>query len=309
MAQISWLYLDNAGGRHRVGLYHGDRSGHLMIHCDMRVMQIDFAVKETRVYSFFIEDELCEVGIYKEKDGYSYDFQVNKQVDTPRNRLRRAEEKRNRGYMVALIAGLVLVIAAGFFVLKGYKNEQDLKRRASMGIFNKIDGETAQRLNLEGKEAVASLFIVEENRQRKVFYTFTTADSLRFTAKMTVPDTGLIMLPTGFPLRDRDAFTIRYLPVSPQTNQLDFHRPSDTTIEGYLRLAAETETRAHPEHTLDYSVCLAQLVLFEKGWRSLADLIFQHSRPEDNKRNNSDSYLRLIRDPDFANALRRRCQG
>ncbi len=309
MAQISWLYLDTAGGRHRVGLYHGDRSGHLMIHCDMRVMQIDFAVKETRMYSFFIEDELCEVGIYKEKEGFSYDFKVNKEVDTPRNRLRRAEEKRNRGYMAALIVGLAVVIAAGFFGLEWYKHRQDLKRRASMGIFNNIDGDMAHRLNLEGKEAVASLFIVEESRQRKVFYTFTTIDSLRITAKMTVADTGLIMLPTGFPLNDRDAFTVRYLPSAPQTNQLDFHRPSDETIAGYLRLATETETRAHPEHTAEYSACLAQLTLFEKGWRSLAELIFQTVSPEDNKRNNHDSYLRLVRDPGFADQIRRRCPG
>ncbi|HNE28113.1 MAG TPA: hypothetical protein PKL15_04510 [Saprospiraceae bacterium] len=309
MAQFSWIYLDNAGGRHRVGLYHGDRSGHLMIHCDMRVMQIDFAVKDTRVYSFFIEDELCEVGIYKEKEGFSYDFKVNKEVDTPRNRLRRAEEKRNRGYMAALIVGLLVVISAGFFGLEWYKHRQDLKRRASMGIFNNIDGDMARRLSLEGKEAVATLFIVEESRQRKVFYTFTTADSLRITAKMTVSDTGAIMLPTGFPLRDRDAFTVRYLPSTPQTNQLDFHRPAEETIAGYLRLAAETETRAHPEHTSDYSVCLAQLTLFEKGWRSLAEIIFQTASPEENKRHNHDSYLRLVRDPAFVELLRRRCPG
>ena len=68
MAQIGWVYLDNYGGRHRVGLYHGDQTGHLVIHCNLRVVQIDFSVRDTKRYSFFIEDELCEIDIVKEPD-------------------------------------------------------------------------------------------------------------------------------------------------------------------------------------------------------------------------------------------------
>lgn len=307
MAQFSWIYLDNYGGRHRVGLYHGDRSGHLVIHCDLRVVQIDFSVKEDRVYSFFVEDELCEVGIYKEKNGFSYDFKVNKTVDTPRNRLRKAEEKRNRGYMALMIFGLVAVIAAGYFGARWYSRQQDAKRRASLGIASGINGETAGKLTAEGREALASVFIVEEGPRREIFYTFATADSLKITAKMTVTDTGLILLPNGFPLHDRDAFSVRYLPSNPQVNQLDFSRPADATIIGYLRQAAEAEVRAHPEATSGHSICMAQLTLKEKGWRSLAELIFQNSAPEDNARHNRDTYLRLVREPEFAEKIKAVC--
>ena len=51
MAQVTWVYLDDYGGRHRVGLYHGDHSGHLMIHINRRVVQIDFSVRESRTYA------------------------------------------------------------------------------------------------------------------------------------------------------------------------------------------------------------------------------------------------------------------
>ena len=61
MAQMNWIYLDDRGGRHSIGLYHGDRSGHMLIHCNRKIIQIDFSVKETKTYSFFVEDEFCEM--------------------------------------------------------------------------------------------------------------------------------------------------------------------------------------------------------------------------------------------------------
>ena len=95
MAQLGWVYLDPHGGQHRIGLYHGDKTGHLLIHCNMRVIQVDFSVKESKSYSFFIEDELCELSIHKEHGFYSYEFTTNRKVDTPLNRLRKAEDRRN----------------------------------------------------------------------------------------------------------------------------------------------------------------------------------------------------------------------
>lgn len=309
MAQIAWIFLDTTGGRHRVGLYHGDRSGHLMIHCDLRVVQIDFSVKETKIYSFFIEDELCEVGIYKEKEGFSYDFQVNKKVDTPRNRVRHAQEKRNRGYMVLLIVGMVAVISLAVGGLTCYNRQQDAKRRASLGIASGMTAELAQRLSAEGRDTATSLFILREGRQRKVFYTFTTTDARQVTGMMNVADTGLILLPSGFPLSDRDAFAVRYLPANPEVNQVDFSQPTPRTLAGYVQMAAEAEARAHPEAAIGRHLCLVQLILWEKNWRSLADVIFQATPPEKNAAHNRDAYLRLMREPEFAQKIKAECPG
>lgn len=309
MAQIGWIYLDPHGGRHRVGLYHGDRSGHLVIHCDLRVVQIDFSVKETRVYSFFIEDELCEVGIYAEKQGFSYDFQINKKADTPLNRVRRVEAKRNRGYLALTILGLATFVGLAVAGLMWYNRQQDAKRRASLGIASNITAKTAVRLTTEGRDAVAGLFIVDNKGRREVFYAFNTADSARVTGKMAAPDTGRILLPSGFPLRDRDAFSVRYLPADPTVNQLDFSSPTDETLAGYLQQAFDAERQAHPEATPAHCLCIAHLAFVEKGWRSLADLIFQNTPPEKNARHNRDSYLRLVRDPVFAEKARARCQA
>lgn len=307
MAQIGWVYLDDFGGQHRVGLYHGDRTGHVLLHCDLRVVQVDFSVKESRVYSFFVEDELCEVHIFKEKNGFSYEFQVNKKIDTPRNRLRKADDRRTRKYLGFVVAGLVLVVSSLVLGLRWWgQHHRDANWRAS-GLGSGLTPATELRLAEEGKTAVAELLIVKDTAQRRVFYGFTAENGQRISGRFAVPDTGAILLPNGFPLSDGHTFTVRYLPASPWVHLLDFERPTPHTLEQYLQAAYQAEWQAHPQLSKGHSLCLAQLTLQEKGWRRLADVIFQSAAPAANARNNRDSYLRLIREPQFASLVDQSC--
>lgn len=307
MAQVGWVYLDDFGGRHRVGIYHGDRSGHLVLHCDLRVIQVDFSVKESRTYSFFVEDELCEVSVVKEKEGFSYDFQVNKKIDTPRNRLRRADERRNRKYMAILIGGLVLVVSVVFVGLRWWAQKQMEERLSGTTLSSDQTPENQQRLAARGQTAVAQLVIAQDAQHRRVFYGFATPDNDHVSGFFYVQDTGQIILPNGFPLADRDAFAVRYLPDEPRVHQVDFFQPSDNTLARYLESARLAEARAHPEATAGHSRCVARLTLEQRGWQHLADLIFQTAKPYENLKNNRDSYLRLVREPAFAQLVAKEC--
>ncbi len=307
MAQVSWVYLDDFGGRHRIGLYHGDRTGHLLLHCDALIVQVDFSVKESRTYSFFVEDELCEVSVVKEPKGFSYDFQVNKKLDTPRNRLRRSDERRTRKQMALLITGLVLVVAGVVFGLRWWGRQQKAEQLADTSLTSRLTPENERLLAVGGSSAVAQLFVVHEALKRQVFYGFITANKVQISGHFSVPDTGLIVLPNGFPLRDRDAFSVRYLPSDPGIHQVNFEEPDPETIRGYLEQAGGAQAAAHPEATPGHSLCVAQLVLQEKGWPFLADLIFQAAPPERNVQHNRDSYLRLVREPEFAKKINQAC--
>lgn len=109
MSQITWTYVDDDGYRHKVGLFHGDRSGHLMVYCNTRIVVIDFSVLASKNYSFFINEELCDIAI-EEKDGkFSYGFTIDQVTDTPRNRGRRK--------MIRAQTQLSLMFAAGFFLV------------------------------------------------------------------------------------------------------------------------------------------------------------------------------------------------
>ncbi|MCS7037822.1 MAG: hypothetical protein RMJ33_01110 [Saprospiraceae bacterium] len=306
MAQVSWIFLDDFGGRHRVGLYHGDRSGHLLIYCDARIVQVDFSVKETRTYSFFIEDELCEVSIQKEKEGFSYDFRVNKQVNTPRNRQRRAAERRNWWGVAAVLAVLIAAVSAAVFFLMRWDVQQKQKRWAEAFTFP-LSTREKKRLDQEGHTSVARLFIAYENQQRVVYYNFTTQESRLVSGRFWAPDTGLILLPNGFPVNDHDAFRVEYLPDDPRVHRVLFEQPAPETIAAYLDLAARAQQAAHPDNRPTRNRCIAQVALAEKGWPALANFIFQSTPAEQNPRHNRDSYLRLVREPALAQRMEREC--
>ena len=291
-----------------MGLYHGDQSGHVMIHCNLRVVQIDFSVKETKKYSFFIEDELCEISLYKEPDGrFGYEFLVNKTVDTPRNRIRRVDERRIRRQMAVFITGFMAVIIAGVLGFLWLDRWSKTDRITKSSIFSSLSEENVRRLSVEGKTVAAQLFAIREAMQRKVIYGFITADSLRINGAFEVPDTGQILLPNGFPLTDRDEFLVTYLPSDPQVHRLDFSQPTRSTIATYIRMAGDAERRAHPGVSDKRSICLALSAAELKGWQSLADFIFQTKSVEENDRHNHDSYLRLVRDVDYARVVEEGC--
>lgn len=89
MSQFTWTYIGDEGALHRVGLFHGDSTGHLMIYCNTRIVVIDFGVTTSKNYSFFIDDELCDIAVEEIDGKFSYGFKVDEVTDTPRNRGRR----------------------------------------------------------------------------------------------------------------------------------------------------------------------------------------------------------------------------
>lgn len=303
MAQVGWVFLDDRGGRHRVGLYHGDNSGHVLIHCNMRVVEIDFSVNESKTYSFFIEDEFCEVRLEKGKEGFSYDFQVNKKIDTPRNQERRIVDRRNFRYLLMLAAGLVVIIATILFAVRQWES------RSVVGNLSlpELSGQDLAALRAGGLHADARFFMVRENGKRVLFYGFTTAAGRQVSGRLPAGASDPVILPNGFPLADKDAFSVRYLPQSPETHVVDFFQPTTETMDAYLARAVAAEVAAHPEGREGYARCLVEITRSVRGWPSLAHVIFQTTPPKENRRHNRDSYQRMVRSSDMQQYLNQKC--
>ncbi len=117
MSQITWTYVDDDGYHHQVGLFHGDSSGHLLVYCNSRVVVIDFSVTTSKNYSFFIDEELCDVAI-EEKDGkFSYGFTIDQITDTPRNRGRRKMNRDLTRQTIVMAFAFFLVVSAVVFLV------------------------------------------------------------------------------------------------------------------------------------------------------------------------------------------------
>ena len=105
MNQFHWTYWDNFGKQHVVGILHGIKTGHLVIHLNSKVLIIDFKVFEPKKYSFLINEEICELQIEAAESGFKYDLGVNEKQAAEKKALKRAKEKK---FMYQKIGAVVL---------------------------------------------------------------------------------------------------------------------------------------------------------------------------------------------------------
>ena len=121
--QFQWTFLDNKRQRHTLGIAHSPTSGHLVVHCDHRVVIIEFSVLEAKEFSFFVEDELCRLNVLGDRDaGFTYNFAIDTDADTEVNRVRNADRKRDarRNVVRSVLLFLAPVVIIGGLSLWGY---------------------------------------------------------------------------------------------------------------------------------------------------------------------------------------------
>ncbi len=113
MGQFNWTYIDEFNQKHKIGLYHGDSTGHVMLYCGSKIVAIDFEVLEDKKYSFFVNDELCHVSIEKKDNSFAYDLKIDKEADTKKNQARKKMQKRHfwKGLSIFLFVVILVVIA------------------------------------------------------------------------------------------------------------------------------------------------------------------------------------------------------
>jgi len=116
MAQQAWNITGFQGNIYQLGLFHGEDTHHVVVHCNNSVVAIDFSVKESKTYTIFLDQQLCEVSIdHTGGNNFSYDCRINHDVETPLNLQRkrqRAEEQRSERIRLFAAGGVLLVILA-----------------------------------------------------------------------------------------------------------------------------------------------------------------------------------------------------
>lgn len=117
---MTWTYVDDHGLSHKVGLFHGDSTGHLIIYCNSKIMFIDFHVMQSKKYSFFINDELFDVHVEKNDENFAYGFEIDKKSKTPRNAGRKQMEKKQLLQLILFVIGMLIFIALIVFLVMRY---------------------------------------------------------------------------------------------------------------------------------------------------------------------------------------------
>lgn len=251
-----------------------------MVYCDLRVILIEFSILQDYTYSFFIEDDLLDLTIKRRNEGFQYGFNVNREVDTPKNQARKVQEKQERRWMsVSLI---VLAVVALLLFGAWWYNE----------IY--ASNENLDRVRYSAWQAPAKVFVSTNDI---IKYSF-IADDKGYEAKMERPEQTL------FPLESGDEFMVRYDFDKPHLNFLDFQAPTPTQIARYRQRAAEQHTRLHPDLDKKQVECLLDIAFEIKGLAGYADFYFQNTPPSQNALHNQESYGRLTRDIPFQKAAK-----
>lgn len=290
MNRFNWTYVADPGIKHHVGLMHGAESGHLLVYCDSKILLIDFKVLQDKTYTFFIDEQLCEISIELKNGQFFYGFEINKEADTPRNRLRKKIETRHfKHNLIFLLAVIVLISSFTYYMV----NRED---KSVKDYYQTI-------LQNRGQEGKAQILKVSPSQ---ITYLY-TVNGQSYSAETNAADETVVVLENGMPLEEGDEFVIVYVPNNPNLNKIDYNRPTKQQINLYRKRAIDQHLNLNPEIDSLHTACFVNVALEVSGIKGLADVYFQQAEPGENPRNNKNTFGKLVRDLSFNEKINKQC--
>lgn len=292
LSQFHWTYISNTNKPYRVVLYHGNKSGHVLIHCNAKIMIIDFSVLQTKTYSFFIENELCEIVMERKGNRFFYDFEINREVDTPLNRARNKLEKKHWRQSLLFFGGMLLLVALFTFSFLSFKSSQ---ARSSLN-----------QLNLTNFESTTARLVVEPRKENTYLINFSfVANGKKVEGQLE--QEGYPLYKNSFPLETGDELAVKYASSHPKVHELNFEQAPEKQINRFLNRTLQKHQQYNSSITKEMANCQLNIAYQLKGIAGLALFYFQKKTPEENARFNQQTYQRLVRDIPFKNEVQEKC--
>lgn len=282
MPQFGWTLAGNRKSAFHLGLYHGDRTGHVVIHCNSRIVTIDFGVRRTKTYSFFLDDELCEVTItHNGGNTYTYSCEINKEAATPLNEARRAKARSDWRNTVLFVTGFcaVVILITVLFSMTGRPDRAELMAE------------------LQARGGVRTHVRIVKTSEGQLHYSFRAGSSV---IEGRIKSSGRPLLP----LESGDEFELRYQPGHPDIHLIDWSRPTSRQADRYLQRVIERHASLNPQLSERQVRCQVRAAWRYGGLAALADFYYQDRPPALSSDHDRDSYLQLRQSPSFQHAAR-----
>lgn len=87
--------MDPHRRKFEIGLYHGDDSGHVLMHVNGEPMIIDFSIKEAKEYSFYVGPQLFNLHFEKSSEQFIYNLVRDEETPTQLNIARKKSEQED----------------------------------------------------------------------------------------------------------------------------------------------------------------------------------------------------------------------
>lgn len=268
MSQHAWAYLSPGGQQYIVGLYHGPDSGNLVVYCNNEVVAIDFQVKDQARYSFFIEEDLCEVRIEKKGDHFQYFFESNLEVDTPLNRKRQQAARRDKRFLIfILIASVVLAAVLVSFTMYTLGKARE---KARIELAEDRYGVETEAIILSDKN---------KNGKHHITFSYQTHNQQRRGKIEIAPES---FFPNGMPIESGDVFTAFYHVLRPEVHRVDFSKPTIEQQKRYRERARNQHLQLHRGISPAETDSLLDIAFKKFGAEAWPIFYWQNAEPEEN---------------------------
>lgn len=218
MAQMQWIFAADSGQQYRVDLFHGERSGHLLVTVNDKVSLIDFFVRESKDYTLMLEEEVFRLEVEKTPEGFRYGFMMDERADTTTNVRKR--RTRRRQYAIAILS-LALFFALAVVGLLRFQDYQDARvAKKSLPYIREIGQPAMGRIS--GNDAEGWV--------------------IHYVAGVTVCNLKVGPVPAGIPaLRAGDDMQVLHLVPKPRIGEVNWNAPGPRRSTR-LYAAWQTET-------------------------------------------------------------------
>jgi hypothetical protein len=288
-----WTLVTDEGNPQKIGLLHGEKTGHLLIYCNKKILSVDFKVRDSKVYSFFVNDELCEIHLIQKGEKMFYEFKINKEADTPRNRVRKKMEKKYWGQTLLFFGGM-LILLVGFLMGMKYYTSNNIEQNLEATLVSK------------GIETVGTVMFDGSLNDSKISYLY-IAENISHSSKLNPEHLAKKVSKPFIPLSSGDEFLVEYAPSNPKLSKIFFDKPTQKQINLYYDRVVKQHQRLNPTLATSLAKCQVKIAFELKGVNGLADFYHQKSSPENNPKNNQNTYLKLIRDLPFQKKVENEC--
>jgi len=285
MNRFNWTYVDSRGHQNRIGLMHGAQSGHLLIYCNTKIILIDFKVLQSKTYSVFIEDELCEISIERKENKFYYGFDINKKADTPLNRSRKETDKKHLFQSLLFVGAFFSCIAlVVYFFFNG------VPKKSTPIDINYTD------------TTFAKIFLIDKDY---IKYSFIAKDQT-YSFPQNINQKEIFPL-SAFPLQNGDEFQVTYDANNPKRNKLLLENPTNRQLEKYASEAAKIEAATHYTIDVKKANCRIEIAYELEGIKGLAKFYNQNKSSQENPLFNELTYKKLTRDIPFQQKAEENC--
>jgi hypothetical protein len=289
LPQFNWTYPGDDKKLYHVGLFHGKQTGHVLVHCNARIMLIDFGVLDSKTYTFFINDELFELKLDRRGDRFFYTLEIDNKADTPKNRARKKVERRYWLQTLLVILGLAAVVTVAIF------------------LFGRNKSKASDWLAGERALAYSKVRFEPDSFESTIQYHFIVESWPYQGEKIINGQNGWLLDENVMPLLPGDEFKVEYSPDRPKLNRILLDQPSPEQVERYKARALQRHLELNPGDNRMQVKCMIDIAYQQKGIVGIADFYFQDISTEINPTNNQNSYSRLIKDVPFRKKVLDEC--